>query len=306
MQFLIALACIALAVFGYYLYCKHVWGDVSIPMPAMLRTDLHFCYYLSMPGQMVQVADHTDLCWYAQFYKPGQLRDELAGHAHGLVVDCTPQLFTYSDKAQYVASDTARASIAAFFAELHSLGLLSRVRYLVTIDEPNINCASEDELRQALSILKAEAAQWPELAGVQYLCIYGEKANKLWCLDQFDIVGVDCYSQRSETLTRGSHADLMRALLPHQQALVIPGAAYGQDPAPFVAYAHANPRVWGVVPFIWSHVSSSADKEAWTGLEKQGTEAQERYRQAGLQTLARQQQQPDPTGFFMPGEAHDA
>ena len=70
--------------------------------------------------------------------------------------------------------------------------------------------------------------------------------------------------------------------------MVIPGAAYYQDPAPFVAYAHSEPRCWGVVPFIWCHVPESADKEGWTGLQLQGKPEQERYRQAGLLTLAKQ------------------
>lgn len=165
--------------------------------------------------------------------------------------------------------------------------VVEELRYLIPMDEPNLFCASEGDLKSAMDTLKSVASAYAELKGVQYMCIYGARADRLWCLDQFDIVGVDNYDQKSEILTRGAHADLMRALLPHQQVMVIPGAAYGQDPAPFLAYAHSEPRVWGVVPFIWCHVSASADKENWLGLEKQDAAAQERYRQAGMVTLNR-------------------
>lgn len=279
----------AVVAIGIALYRRYVWGDVTIPMPSILRTDLHFGYYLSLPGQMAATADHTDLFWHAQFYGLDQLELELRDRPHAVVLDCAPQLFKRYDKA--TVSTTAATDLHIFFASLSARGLLAKIKYLVPMDEPNLFCDSETDLLQALNILKSEAAKWPELADVKYICIYGEKADKLWCLDQFDIVGIDNYSQKSEVLTRGAHADLMRAVHPHQQVLVLPGAAYGQDPTPFIAYAHGNPQVWGVIPFIWSHVPESADKEGWMGLQKQPPEAQERYRQAGLMTLNKKEAQ---------------
>ena len=263
------------------------WGDVAIAMPAQPRAGLHYVYYMSLPGQTAQVADHTTLVWHAQFYGPDQLQAELQGRPHGLVLDCAPQLMERKGGKSY-AAPTARTALAAFFTDLRQRGLLGRVQYLTPMDEPNLFCASEAELQTAMAILRGVAGEFPELAGVRYLCIYGFDCRALWCFDQFDLVGVDNYDQKSETLTRGAHAELMRALLPHQQAMVLPGAAYGQDPAPFVAYAHAEPRCWGVVPFIWCHVPASADKEGWTGLQLQGQAAQERYRQAGMAVLDRQ------------------
>lgn len=263
--------------------CGGGWGDATIQMPAVLRSDLQFTYYLSLPGQMEKTADHTSLFWHAQFYGLDQLETEMQGRPHGLVLDCAPQLFIRSDKA--ALSPRAAADLHAFFADMSARGLLQRVRYLVPMDEPNLFCASEGDLRRAMDVMKAEAALWPELSGVQYACIYGEYADKLWCLDQFDLVGVDNYEQRSEILTRGAHAELMRALLPHQQVMVIPGAAYRQDPAPFVAYAHSEPRCWGVVPFLWCHVPGSVDQYGGLALEKQDAAAQARYRAAGMLTL---------------------
>ena len=56
---------------------KH-WNDISISMPGVLRTDLHYVYYLSEQGQMAKTGDHTDLFWHGQFYGPEQLQTERA------------------------------------------------------------------------------------------------------------------------------------------------------------------------------------------------------------------------------------
>lgn len=262
------------------------WGEAEIPMPAVLRKDLNFCYYLSLPGQMAATADHTNLLWHAQFYGPDALVDELRVHAHRVVLDCSAQLMRPTGKdSRKALSPTAEVDLRSLFADLRARGLLGRVAYLTPMDEPNLFADSEADLLGALEILKRVAAEQPELSGVRYVCIYGSKAERLWGLQHFDIVGIDNYEQQSEVLTKGAHADLMRLIYPHQQVMVIPGAAYYQDPAPFVAYAHTEPRCWGVVPFIWSHVPESADKEGWKGLSIQGQEEQDRYRKAGLQTL---------------------
>lgn len=264
------------------------WGEADIAMPSVLRTDLQYCYYMSLPGQMAATADHTSLLWHAQFYGPDALVDELRGYAHRLVLDCSAQLMRPTGKdSRKALSPTAEQDLRAFFVDLRTRGLLDRVAYLTPMDEPNLFADSEADLLGALTILKRVAAEHQELAGVRYVCIYGSKAERLYGLEQFDVVGIDNYEQQSQVLTKGAHADLMRQIAPHQQVMVIPGAAYYQDPAPFVAYAHSEPRCWGVVPFIWCHVQASADKEGWKGLQVQDKPEQERYRQAGLLTLAR-------------------
>lgn len=268
--------------------CGGGWGDATIALPPVLRTDLQYCYYLSLPGQMAATADHTSLLWHAQFYGLDALEAELRGHPHRLVLDCSPQLMRPTGKdSRKALSPTAEVDLRAFFADLSTRGLLDRVAYLTPMDEPNLFADSEADLLGSMAILKRVAAEYAELAGVQYVCIYGSEAVRLYGLEQFDIVGIDNYSQQSEVLTRGAHADLMRQIFPHQRVMVIPGAAYYQDPAPFVAYAHSEPRCWGVVPFIWAHVPASADKEGWKGLQVQGPAEQQRYRDAGEMVLNR-------------------
>ena len=291
--YIVVAAVIAGLLLMAYLRSKKRWRDISIPMPSVLRDDLHYCYYLSLPGQMAATADHTSLLWHVQFYGLDQLASELSGHPHGMVLDCAPQLFRREGGKSHV-SDDAAVHLRLLFSQLRDRGLLHRVKYLVPMDEPNLFCASEHDLKLAMDALKSVVAEFHELSGVRYMCIYGDRKQSWWCLDQFDVVGVDAYEQKSEVLTRGAHADLMRSLLPHQQAMVIPGAAYGQDPAPFIAYGHSEPRCWGIVPFIWAHVPESADKERWTGLSRRSAEDQERYRAAGLAAL---QHQPAQAGF---------
>lgn len=264
------------------------WSDVSIPLPAVLRTDLQYGYYFSLAGQMAETKDHTSVYFWPQWTSIETLASELAQGSQDVMMDCAPQLTrpTGKDSRKALAPD-AEVALRTRFTELRSAGLLHRVRYLTPFDEPNLFADSEADLLGALVILKRVAAEFQELSGVKYFCIYGSKAENLYGLDQFDIVGIDNYEQLSEVLTKGAHADLMKRIHLHQQVMVIPGAAYYQDPAPFVAYAHSEPRCWGVLPFIWAHIPESADKEGWKGLSVQGPAEQERYRQAGLLTLNR-------------------
>lgn len=263
------------------------WSEVVIPMPAVLRQGIQFGYYLSLPGQMAATADHTSVFWHAQFYPLDVLQVELAGGSQDVVLDCAAQLFpNLGEDKRFLAAD-GEVKLRGLFADMRTRGILGRVKYLTPMDEPNLFCASEAELRRGIAVLKRVAAEFEELRGVRYVCIYGVDTRDLWALEEFDIVGVDNYKQWSETLTRGSHAALMERLLPGQQAMVIPGAAFGQDPASFVAYAHGEPRVWGVIAFIWAHVPESADKEGWVGLSLQSAEARQRYRDAALLTLNR-------------------
>lgn len=262
--------------------CGGISHEVEIPLPDVRRTDLRFGYYLSVPGQMEATAGHTNVFWHAQFYDSQTLAHEIEDTTHEVVLDCAPQVMP----GRRLASDAAE-SLRAYFLELRELGVLPRVKYLTPMDEPNLFAHSGAEVQAAMDAMRTVAGEFPELVGVRYICIYGEKVKNLWCFEQFDIVGIDNYSQRSAILTQGVHAELMQRLLPHQQVLVLPGAAYGQDPAAFVAYAHSEPRCWGVVPFIWAHVPASADKEGWTGLSRQSLEAQKVYHSAGLVTLNR-------------------
>lgn len=267
---------------------KKKWKDIDIPMPAERRNDLRYGYYLSLPGEMNETGDHTNLFWHAQFYGTQQLAIEMGGRTHELVIDCGPNLFVKENGAKKASlAPDAREKLVRYFEELKSFNLLHRVNYLVPMDEPNFFCVSEDHLRSAVNIMKDVASTYPELNNVKYVCIYGSDTSKLWCIELFDIVGIDNYGQKSEVLTRGDHATLMKHILPGQQVLILPGAAYGQNPDSFVAYAHSTPQVWGVVPFIWAHVPASADVEHWTGLSKRSEAEKDVYRNAGLVTMNR-------------------
>lgn len=267
---------------------KAAWlPDVPIPMPDTLRAGIEYVYYLAWADHVDATADHTSLIWWApNEFDIYELIKALEKHPHlNVVMDVASRLMPYL-KGRHARFHDPQADLAAWFQVLRDHGVLHRVRYLVPLDEPNAFAASEAELLKAVRHLKAEAARWHELAGVRHICIYADVGTGWWCLDEFDIAGVDHYEQRSQVLVGdGASARLQQALAPHQQLALVPGAGYGQDPDPFVAFAHATPQVWGVVPFIWL---AKPNDEGWTGLAGRPVDEQERYRQAGLLTLNRQ------------------
>ena len=268
--FIIAAIVIALAIGGYALYRKRVWRDIKLKLPAEKRTDLLVGPYGSYAGQIDRIAAFTNLHWYFNFHPLPLLIEELKRHLdHKLVFDMGARIFTPAEGGS-VLSVNAEQSMRLAFDSMRAEGVLHRITYLVVHDEPQLSIRDEAELQKAVTLLKAVAATYSELAGVKYACIYLNK-EPFWCLKEFDVVGVDCYKQKSESLTRGEHARLRKAIdKTWQKTMIIPGASYGHNPDPWLAYAQINKdEVAMLVPFLWTTPPAEFVTDGLTGIEDQ-------------------------------------
>jgi len=237
-------------------------GDIVIPEPATLRTDLLFGYYGTHGEQLDETRDHVNLIWLWDFIDARGAAD-LLQRAPGMfgVLDMASYLFERVDGRLRSRAD-AEYRVRECFQHLRDAGVLASVRMLVPIDEPNLSRTNlTSELPWAAELMRRVAGEFSELSDVLLGCIYmGGKAMphlQLW-----DVVGFDLYSARSSIFEPGGHYERMRAQLRDgQRTMIIPGGYSGcqQDPVPFVNFAHGNPEVLIVLPFLWATVPWADD-----------------------------------------------
>lgn len=223
--------------------------DIEVPA-APPRPSLLFGYYGTAAGQLQQTIDHINLLWFGYWRGPAGIIEDLRASGLPCVLDVAPWLYAIGGRGALNRNDDA---VRALFDLLRIAGVLAQVRYLVACDEPNLSDdGTVDTLPAAVERVRRVALDYPELTGVQLVCIYaGGGAKPMPHCDLFDVVGADNYDRRSAILVPGAEYDAMCAQLrPDQRTLLVPGASYGQDPTPFLHFANAQPRVSMVVPFL--------------------------------------------------------
>ena len=233
-------------------------SDYAVPEPAKLRTDLLYGYFGTYVGngldQVEETKDHVNLVWLWDFLDP-QSAAVILSRMSGCfgVLDCCNHLFERRDGRLQPRAD-AEARLIGVFQHLRDAGMLNRVKMLVPVDEPNIKTTSlDDKMPWAADLMRKCAASFPELDGVLLGCVYSGWEDMphigLW-----DVVGLNFYKDRERIFAPGGKYHQMRAQLrPEQRTMIFPGgyAPIRQDPAPFVAFAHANPEVLAVIAFLW-------------------------------------------------------
>lgn len=216
------------------------------------RTDLLVGYYGSYADQVAETKDHVNLHWSTHWEAEAKRIADIAAMARFTVLDVDRQLY-YPDTPKRLRPDAAD-ELRAFFTRLQQAGVLQHVKALVPIDEPNLpEHAAGDTLPEATRIMRAVAGEFGELQGVQLWCLY-YNGNTRPYPELFDVVGFDDYPMGARILNPGWQVDqLIDSLRPGQRVFMVPGGSYGQDPAPFVAYAMRRPEVAAIVTFLWHY-----------------------------------------------------
>ena len=265
-HFLIAAALLAGAAAYAVARHKRKGMDIDIPAPDTLRTDLLYGYYGTYVGngqdQVEETRSHVNLVWLWDFLDP-QSAAVILSRMPGCfgVLDCASYLFERRDGRLQPRSD-AEARLIGVFQHLRDAGMLNRVKMLVPVDEPNLSKTNlTDTLPWAAELMRLVAAEFAELEGVLLGCIYlGGKPMPH--LELWDVVGFDLYNQRSGIFAPGGHyARMLKKLRPGQRTMILPGGYSNtqQDPTPFVNFAHGNPEVLIVLPFLWATVPWADD-----------------------------------------------
>lgn len=261
---------ILLAIVGivilYFIKLYKTVPQAVIPEPAVKRTDLYYGYYGCVGDQALQVKDHTNLHWESQFDGVGPTVDNILLMNRATVLDVGPQMFIRVDDhgKNWVYNPQAVPALWSLFDNLRAHGVLDRVKVLIPMDEPNINVATPQDLLRAINTIRLVAGNFTELVGFKLACIYAAKPESFTCIERFDYVAVDDYGEGTNIFTNGTYDALVAAKRPDAKTFIIPGGAFGQDPKPFLNFAHSHPEVAAVIPFCWFGPREPKDK--WVGI----------------------------------------
>lgn len=244
-----ALIVIALAV----LLSRRGKSD-DTPAPRVTRTDLRFGYYGTYGDQVAETADHTNLHWSTGWESEEKRFADIRAAGQFTVLDLTGELFYRTGPKQMLMHADAVERARGLFGRLRDAGVLQYVRAAVPIDEPNLPEHNVGHLLpQAVQAIRTAAADFAELAGLQLWCLY-YNGNPHPHPELFDVIGFDDYDRGARILAPdGQYDQIIAGLRPGQSVFLVPGGSYGQDPAPFVAYAMRRPEVAAIVTFLWHY-----------------------------------------------------
>lgn len=173
-----------------------------------------------------------------------------------------------SPRSTYKGAEVAKPYVRAIFQALRDAELLGMVKILYPVDEPERDAnIAESDIVQCNTDLCAVAAEFPELAAVRLMVIYGDHEDyrglKSFRGPGGGIIGVDSYDQGDKILS-GIYSRLKPQLEPDQTlALVVGGAdPWRTDPWPFYVYAQDNQDVSLIVAFVFD--------DQWGGTQNLG------------------------------------
>lgn len=237
------------------------------------RTDLLFGYFAQDSATVLETQPHTNLLWTS-----GDSIDQLAAME---IAKADGRKVVVSFSMCLVPVDQGLTTALWWLGRLHAAGLLVNVVAISWCDEPNTPRAgswTSENVVQMNAAVRAAMATFPELHAALAV-VYACRASWPGIAD-FDWIGCDDYDSGCAALTR--YYPTMPAD-PAHRLIVLPGGAspWRQDPACFLSYAEANPRVVAIVPFVWQTVTDGA---TYTGIRENGTRTL--YCEAGRAVVA--------------------
>lgn len=216
----------------------------------VVRPDLYFGYYGDCPSCIAETRDHTSFTWVAGW-------NGTKGHIETIVeraVLAAPTSTVIMLPGMYVngrVNPKAIEAARAIFTGLRDNGVLQAVVAVYPQDEPDLLGLTDAAVAEANSQIRALMMEFVELDGVPLAVIYSNSRMQPG-LSTYDWIGIDAYRLGKRVLDE-PYERLRKRMRADQRLLLIPGGAspWEQDPAPFFKRATDDPRVVGVVAFIW-------------------------------------------------------
>lgn len=202
------------------------------------------------------------------------------------VIDLAPELWQRGSPKDPFEWNPARArnALRGLFDHMLREDVLKYVKYVCIMDEPNlpVNNLPEELVELAVSLVREVMAEYPGLASTKLSCIYFYR-GPFPAIQRFDVVGFDKYQARESIFWKwfGEYPKFKKLLKAGQRTWIIPGGSFGQDPSPFVEFAHNNLEVEGIISFLWESVTNP--DEQLTGIKY--LPVKELYIEAGKNTI---------------------
>lgn len=253
------------------------------PQAPVQKPAMFFTYFGEADNQAAEVMEHTNIVmtatWYGTDYERAQRAIAAMQTQSQAIVDLTG--FLWQAQGGGHGANTPRpdreAALRWYLTELRNNGLLHKVVAFYPNDEPDYNRISVEHQRAAIELVRRVASEFfppdrmPKLA-----VIYGSTRD-FPGVELYDWIGTDEYSWGTGVFDK--YERLHERLRPDQWTFLVPGGnnfTGRQDPAPFVEFALANPKVIGVVAFIWFDHPEQGPGIRSNGLRTQYCEAGKR------------------------------
>lgn len=253
----VILAILLVVAFLFAAHAKKNWRkwkyskDIQFPLTLEKRKDLYFAFYGCQDNQVNETRGAFNLLFEGQFDGPVRCAQNILDAGVDTVLYVAGQLFSDNVPGQkHTVRADALIRLQQLFTMLQAKGALKYVKAICPIDEPNNTVGDAAELSQAIKMLRLVAADFPELNNFKLATFYA--ADKPFiCQELYDWVGFDDYDMGSHVLVSDRYKKLVASLLPNQKTMIVPGAAYKQDPVPFVNFAQTAKEVVAIVAFVW-------------------------------------------------------
>jgi len=212
--------------------------------PLISRKGLYFGYFGSDDAQVDETHDHVNLL-FAAWGTDEQLAARIAKAAMPTILDVSDCLFTPGMPRKYRGDEDAERLLDARMLACTRTNADDYIEVLYLIDEPERESnVGSDQIAMGATCARRVAARYA-LSPAIHIC-YGD-GNDYRGAKFVDWIGVNDYD--GDALSRIDSI----ALQEHQRLVLYPGGAdpWRNDPRPFYDYAQANPKVIGIVPFLW-------------------------------------------------------
>ncbi len=225
--------------------------DLAYAAPATKRKDLYWGYFGCQAEQVAETKGTFNIFMECQFDGEVKANQNILDAASVTILDLVPQVwYRATPTSKFTVHPNAYEQLDAFFRLLQSTGALKYVKVLYPIDEPNNTVGDAEEFNKGIALIKLVASKYDELTNAKLAVIYAADKHFI-CMEKFDWIGYDDYDLKSNILESRQYKNLLASLQPHQQIILVPGAAYGQDPTPFINYAQSNYTVAAILAFLW-------------------------------------------------------
>jgi hypothetical protein len=141
---------------------QHV--DYMPPAPQALRRDLFFGYYLTFNDQIRETGDHVNLVHESGWFGVDATAISMRAHGKPTMLDVSQEVYEGGDHARPRADLEAR--LGATLDALKTAGVLSQVRALYPMDEPENMRLSDGAITATNARIRKVATKYPELAAV--------------------------------------------------------------------------------------------------------------------------------------------
>lgn len=224
--------------------------DIDVPAPPVKRSDLYFGFYGCQGDQVNETRGAINLLMESQWEGLEKTIENIRSADVDVMLDVSPQVFKRVPGGRFIIREDAHNALHDLFVRLKEDGVLGKVKVIYPIDEPNNTVGDLKTLQSAVGVIRIIASLHDELDHVKLATTYASDKDFIG-LEMFDWIGYDDYDMKSSILTSDKFKNLLASLQPHQQVMLIPGAAYGQNPVPFVNYAQTNTKVAAILAFLW-------------------------------------------------------